>query len=338
MGEIPYRMRVVAGLIGVVLVGAVVAFVIQYSNGALAGGYKVKAVFDRAGQGLYDGNDVKVRGVAVGSVSSIGLSHTGQAIVTLHLNPGAKIPDTASASVQALSVFGPKYVDVAPGAHEDKGPFLRPGATITNTASATELFDVFQQASNLFNAVSPQDLSTVIQTFGNGLDGLGGKIGQTIDSSKVVADASRAEIPNVQALLSNVAQLTGVLAQRGSQLVTTAQNFNQILPDIASRPDQISSLLDQTSQVSNNLAVILEGHQAGLDNVLNGLSAATAGALFPHMAQLQPFVTGLSTFFRLLSGIVRLKTDRPDKLVGMVKGYLPGLCTLLTGVCAPGVP
>jgi ABC-type transporter Mla subunit MlaD len=155
----------------------------------------------------------------------------------------------------------------------------------------------------------------------------------------VISDASVAQIPNIQALLHNLAQMANVLSQRGGQFVAIAHDFNQILPDIASKPDQISSLLDQASQLSSNLAGVLEAHQPGLDNVVNGLSAAIANALYPHRAELQPFVASLDNFFRQLAGIVRLKTDRPDKLVGMVKGYMPtSLCTLLTGLCPPGTP
>src|SRR6266851_3528278 len=103
--EIPYRERFITGLIAIIVFLGLTTFVIQYSNGALAHGYKVQAVFTRAGQGLVTGNDVKIRGVTVGTVKSIKLASSGSnVVVTMFLKPGTKVADTATVTVDPLSV------------------------------------------------------------------------------------------------------------------------------------------------------------------------------------------------------------------------------------------
>src|SRR6266853_6746081 len=95
--DVPYRERIITGVIAMIIFLALTTFVIQYSNGALAHGYKVQAVFTRAGQGLATGNDVKIRGVTVGTVKSIRLASSGSNVmVTMFLKPGTKVADTAT--------------------------------------------------------------------------------------------------------------------------------------------------------------------------------------------------------------------------------------------------
>jgi len=68
-----YRIRVIAGIVAIVAALGVVLVILGVSDGKFSSGYKVDAVFTRAGQGMYPGNAVKVRGVNVGTVTSFHL-------------------------------------------------------------------------------------------------------------------------------------------------------------------------------------------------------------------------------------------------------------------------
>jgi hypothetical protein len=67
MDEVPYNYRVLTGIIALVGILGLVAIILAISNGKFSTGYTLRATFDRAGQGFYNGNDVKVRGVSVGT-------------------------------------------------------------------------------------------------------------------------------------------------------------------------------------------------------------------------------------------------------------------------------
>ncbi|HEY2333096.1 MAG TPA: MCE family protein [Acidimicrobiales bacterium] len=334
-GDVPYRIRVMTGLIAVVLIMGVVVVVVGASNGKFSTGYDVHAVFTRAGQGLYTGNEIKVRGVGVGSVSGFRLQPDDSVNVTLHIRHGVRLPTTVTASIEPLSVFGPTYVNLTPGANEKAGPYLAPGATIAHTVPPTALLDVLSRTSGLLNAIDTTDLSTVIDTLGAALAGTGAQIASTVDSAGVITAHATADLPKIQALLSQVATLSATLGPRGGEVASVATNLSQVLPSIADHPDQVTALLDQTSQLAADVSTLLEGHQPALDQIVNGLSAVVATA-YQGRANLPPLVLSLKSFFNFLGGIIRLPGESipGDRLSGNLEGYLPtDPCQLLFGIC-----
>jgi phospholipid/cholesterol/gamma-HCH transport system substrate-binding protein len=335
--EVPYRIRVLAGMTGIILILALVTASIRIGGGAFSGGYSIRAVFTRAGQGLYDGSDVKVRGVTVGSVKSIKLDTNGDVTLTLHLHSGVRVADTVSASIEPLSVFGPSYVDLAPGVHELAGPFVSPGYTITHTVPATDLFDVLDRTYGLFAAIDPNDLATVVQTVGDALDGMGPDLAQTIDGLKTIAVAARSDIPSLQTLVVQLGRLTTALAPHAADLPAIAASLNQVLPSIASQPDQVSALLDNVSQVASDLAGVLETHAPAVNQIVNGLGTVV-DTLYDRRTDVPPLVASLGQFFAFLAGIIHSPGEAVPygKLPGNIQGFIPDdPCVLFVGLC-PG--
>jgi ABC-type transporter Mla subunit MlaD len=161
-------------------------------------------------------------------------------------------------------------------------------------------------------------------------------LGQTIDSLGTVAANARTEIPNLEALLTQLAHLTAALGPTGNQIDSIATNLDQVLPTL-NQPDQVNALLDDVSQVASDLSEVLEGHQAGLNATLNGLSAVAA-ALSPRAPELPVLTQSLNSFFTLLSGIIHEpgETLPGGLLAGNIQGVLPtDPCSLFVGVC-PG--
>src|SRR5262249_14730143 len=131
-------------------------------------GVRLVARFGHAGQGLDTSLPVKVRGVTVGSVSSIRLNDDGRVTVTLRLDPGVRVPASASAAIEPASAFGPKFVDLAPGAGEAHGPYLADGARIARTSDPKGLADLLGDANATVRAIDPDDVATIVHTLAEG--------------------------------------------------------------------------------------------------------------------------------------------------------------------------
>jgi phospholipid/cholesterol/gamma-HCH transport system substrate-binding protein len=326
---------VLTGIIALVGILGLVAIILAISNGKFSTGYTLRATFDRAGQGFYNGNDVKVRGVSVGTVQSFHLDADDHVLVTLHIRQGIRIPTTATASIEPLSVFGPTYVDLEPGAGERSGPFLSPGAAIAHTQPSIGLLDVLNNTSGLLNSIDTQDLSTIIDTLGEGLDGTGAVIGQTLDSTSVIATHSVADLPQLQTLVSQLAELAQTFGPRGNQIAGIAANLNQVLPELTDHSDEVSALLDDTSSLASDVSQLLEGHQVAINEVVDGLGAAVNG-LYPDRAGLPPLVESLNEFFTFIGNILYTPGEAiPGNLIaGNIEGYVPSdACQLLAGAC-----
>lgn len=115
----------------------VASYFFYYAYSASAGahrlGYELRADFDRV-DGLSVGNDVKMSGVMVGSVSHIAINpSTYMAHVTLKIDPAIKLPTDSAAEIVSESLMGGKYVALVPGG-DDK--FLESEGKINYTQSA----------------------------------------------------------------------------------------------------------------------------------------------------------------------------------------------------------
>src|SRR3954452_7905976 len=118
----PRRKNMISGLISLVLVTALIFIGVSWSFGAYDSSYKLKASFDAAGEGLQKNSDIKIRGINIGKVDSVTLVN-GRAVVTMSINGGDKIPLSATATVRSKTLFGEKFIDIAPGLGEGNGPY-----------------------------------------------------------------------------------------------------------------------------------------------------------------------------------------------------------------------
>lgn len=87
--------------------------------------------------GLRVGNTVEIFGLEVGRVASMKLDQDDQtAVVEIKLRQGVKVYDDAIASIKTAGLIGDKYLQIDPGG---AGELLKPGNTITDTESPTDL-------------------------------------------------------------------------------------------------------------------------------------------------------------------------------------------------------
>jgi phospholipid/cholesterol/gamma-HCH transport system substrate-binding protein len=124
------------GALVLIVAGGFMAFAYEGSNLRPVEGYALKAKFSTvAGIGL--GSDVRIGGIKVGVVSGMTLDdNTYQAILTMQMKNGLKLPEDSSAAVVSDGLLGSKYIKIEPGA-EDK--MLSANDTITLTQSAVNL-------------------------------------------------------------------------------------------------------------------------------------------------------------------------------------------------------
>ena len=281
--------------------------------------YTLTAVFPRSGQSLDNFSTVKIRGVTVGQVASIKLRPDGRSEVRLHIEDGTRVPDTVAASAEPLSVFGPKFIKLDPGAHEGVGPYLRDGDRIVNASPPTEVTDVVTGAAHLLDALDPHDLATVIHTLAEATDGLGVELGRTVDNTAKVVGVLNARAGDIRQLLADLAGLTGALSAKGQAITAGARDLTPALTAVGSRPDQLGELLGQTSLLSSELADVVNGHAPAIHRIVDGLSSAV-GAIYGQLALVPDFLRANA---RLLGGLGErlLVYEIPDgHVIGVIRG------------------
>lgn len=306
---------ILTGLVTTVLFFGVVTASIQISNGALRAEYDVAGSFSAAGQGLLPGSDVKVRGVNIGEVKSIGL-RDGRARIVLSIRKGRKIPVDATATIRPKTLFGEKFVDIDVGARESAGPFLSDGDELENTVGGFELQKVLDEAFPVIAAIDPGELAVVLSTLAEGGRGLGENVNRQLENLARVLDVNARHDADTDQFLRDFADLSDTLADAADDIVAGARDLNEVLPDLNSRRDQLAVLLEQTARLSADLADVLEANRPFLEkNVV--LGGRTLETLADNRDHIQPLVGGLRMFFQTLAQAIRIPLEDGTRLAAV---------------------
>ncbi len=320
-----FRGSALVGAAAMVLVAAMALLGIRVSTGALDQDWEVTAVFDRVGQGLDGFSDVRVRGVAVGSVESVTLDDDGRPVVRMALDPDVRLPTTTTAAVVALSIFGPKYVDLDLGAGEGVGPWLGAGAVIEQTTGPTELQDMLTRVHEVLTSFDTADLTTVLAVSAQVADHLAPAAGPIIEASTTLVGVAAARTDEGTALLRDLARITAELDGAGSQLAAIGRDLHEVLPDVTARSDDLADSLDSLTRASGDVAALLEAHPDAVSDMADGL----LGTLLPPLAitsgnldTVPMLVDVLGAFFGTLGEVIFI--DGPAaQLLGAIEMVIP---------------
>jgi phospholipid/cholesterol/gamma-HCH transport system substrate-binding protein len=218
----------------VIAVAALVAAIALAALAMFGGGssYTVHAVFDNAGQ-LVPGNEVRVGGQPIGSITDITLDNDANAVVTMKIEKDlAPLHDGSTATIRATSLSGiaNRYISLKPGPNSAQK--IDDGGRIgTDDTSAPVDLDV------LFNTLDPktrEGLRNFIRGSGDWYDG---KAQQARESTKYFAP-----------WLSSSSDLTSELSLDQAVFTRFIKDGAATLTAIASRRDDLSALVSNTNQ------------------------------------------------------------------------------------------
>ncbi|GAA4080470.1 MULTISPECIES: MlaD family protein [Actinomadura] len=327
------RSRLMFGLVGAGVLAAAAVAVAAGSREDTSGSTYYTASFGRAGQGLDPGrSDVKIRGITVGTVDRLTLERDGRVTVRLRLDEGVRVPGTTSARIEPVSVFGPKDLALDLGRDEGRGPYLADGGRIARTEDPRELSETAWPAYRLTRAINPDEVTTILRTFGAGLSGEGPALRRTIDNGAKVIDAAHANRAVIRQLIGDLDGLSGEFADRGDTVIALSRDFNRVSPALSGRPDKVSQLLAQSSELAAKVGTSLEGHGANLGKVVDG-AGDTASVLASRRRYMPLMLDNLNGFFGLLSQVIRVPGPQ-GTMLGQVVDTLPlDLCQTFVDLC-----
>lgn len=243
------RRRITAG-VGVLLAGVLVAAVLLVGNGHL-GTKTVSAVFETA-TGIYPGDQVRVAGVPVGTITSIRAEGT-QIRIDMDMDDDVPVPEDARAIVVAENLVSARFVQLAP--MYTSGPTLPDGATIprSRTAVPVEWDEVKNQLNRLATDLGPH--GEVSST----------SVGRFIDSAADALDGNGAKLRETISELSGAA---AIFADSSGDLVGTVRNLQTFVSVLRDSSEQIVAFEDRLS----TLTTALDGSRSDLDAALTDLA------------------------------------------------------------------
>lgn len=315
-----------SGLIGTVLVLGLAVLGLKAALGAYADDYTLLATVDRAGFGLDEQSTVKVRGITVGGVDGIELLDDHTVLVTLKIRKEIRIPTSVQASVEPLSVFGPKFIDLDLGQGEGTGPYLEPGDRIENTVEPSEVVETMEKVADIIARIDEEELSGILTEFGRGFDGLGETFGHMLDNTSEIADRALANQELVDRLLADARIMAELFADRGDDFVNVLDDSAALLETISGSEDPLSELLVGTSRLSQEFSAVIRAGGDDLSAIIEVLDPVTS-TLYSQLDEVPGLLQFAEDIFVVLADDL-IKWDIGDGRLGAV-----GQLTLKLDTC-----
>ncbi len=204
-----------------------------------------KAVFSDV-TGVVKGDDVRVAGVKVGSVSGVKILNRTKALVDFDVQSTTKLTGATNATIRYRNLVGQRYISLSEG--QGSSSPLRPDGTIPleRTNPALDLTVLFNGFKPLFAALTPADVNKfayqIIQVF----QGEGGTL---------------------EGLLARTASVTNTLASRDQLIGDLIANLNTTLRTVGDRDQQLSDLIVQFRRFVGNLKDDRQAILGSLDSI-----------------------------------------------------------------------
>jgi phospholipid/cholesterol/gamma-HCH transport system substrate-binding protein len=267
------RHHIRTGFIGLVLVLLVISVGLQPQRiREMFTSARHQALFADAG-GLAPGNDVKVSGVKVGSVSDVSLQQ-GKALVTFMVDARVRLGGDTTAHIRTGTLLGQRVLTL-----ESRGdgrwpvsevlPLERTGSPYT----LTEAFDEFTaNTRDTDTAALRESLNTLSAT----IDRLAPQLSPTFDGLTRISAALNERNESLAGLLKSASRVTAILSQRSAQVNTLILNADELLGVLEQRRYAIVNLLANTSALSKQLSGLVADNEQELAPALEKLNAVSA--------------------------------------------------------------
>lgn len=249
----------------------------------------VSARFSTA-PGLYPGNQVRVLGLPVGTVTSVtpGPSYV---TVVMSLPAGTAVPAGARAYLMAPQVVNDRYVELDPG--YTGGPRLADGAVIPlgRTAVPISVDAIVDSLDQLARALGPNGtnahgaLSSFVAEAARALGPDGSALHSTLDSLGAALGSLTSKGPQLTELFDNLGSLSAVASRYTSTYQAFAGDLAAVSTELAGDDGDLAAALHQLQQALGALAEFVRENGSALGTSVSNLDTF-AGAVAARQQQL----------------------------------------------------
>ena len=266
---------------------------------------------------LYEGSDVRILGVPVGTVETV--TPTGTDVtVTMSYDAKYKVPADAQAVIVSPAIVGDRFVQLTPV--YTGGDVLADGAelSIQETAAPLELDEIYQSIDDLMVALGPEGanedgaLSNLLDVTARNFAGQGDQFNQTIE---------------------NLGKFTGTLENNKEELFGTAQEMQRFVGALAETDQTVRDFNDSLVGAADLLEEERDDLAAALKN-LGVAMQAVSGFVKENKDALSENIEGLKAVTKVLVKQRRALDEilgvAPTALSNLFHTYNPNTGTLDT--------
>ncbi|MCX5041658.1 MCE family protein [Aldersonia sp. NBC_00410] len=234
----------------------------------LGAGTKYTAEFTEAA-GLREGDEVRIAGVKVGTVSGIKLD--GDRVLVDFRTRNAWVGNQTTAAIEIKTVLGLKYLSLDPGGDDH----ARPGSTIplSRTTSPYDVIDAFSAAASTIGDIDTDQLANSMVVLSDAFADTPPDIRSSIDGVTRLSETLAKRDQELKKLFAATKQTTQVLADRNAEFEQLLARGGELLAELNTRQQSISILLDSTRRLSTELSAFVHDNEEQIRPTLANLRA-----------------------------------------------------------------
>ncbi len=321
MKSISERNPLAVGLVGLAIIAVIALLAFNASNlPIIGGGTTYNALFTEAA-GLLPGNEVRVAGVTVGTVTGVALD--GNRVKVSFRVKGVWVGDASTVGIQIKTVLGDKYLALDPlgAATQD------PGQTIpaSRTTSPFDVTAAFQQLGSTIGQLNTSQLARSLEAISSAFRNTPPYVHQALTGLSALSQVIASKDVQLAKLFAGTRQITQTLASEDSQFQALLGDGNLLLSELQQRQQAISSMLTGTEALATQLSGLVNDNQAQLTPTLRSLGQVTT-VLQQNQANLTKALALAGPYYRLLGNALGNGRWFDTYLCGLVpKAYTPAV-------------
>jgi virulence factor Mce-like protein len=243
---------------------------------------------------IYEGSDVRVLGVPVGTIDTVDPEGT-RVKVTMTYDDEVKIPSQAQAVIISPSIVGDRYVQLTPA--YTSGDVMADNTTLEvgQTAIPLELDEIYSGMDELTVALGPTGankngaLTDLLESTAKNFGGEGarfhqtiedfGRLSETFDDNKEELFGSAAELEKfistlaendgtVRAFNRSLSDVSTLLAGEREELAASLSNLGVALEQVGGFVEENRNSLGRNIKGLNRVAKVLVKQRGALDEIL----------------------------------------------------------------------
>ena len=261
------RNRTVVGIVGTLIVAAVVVAAFSYDRlPVVRGTSDHSAYFSEAG-GIKPGSDVRVSGLGVGRVSEVRLEGT-KVRVDFTVDTDVELGDRTEDAIKTETVLGTKMLEITP-----RGDGVLSGTIpLERTTSPYDLPTALGDLTTTISGLDTTQLSSALSTLAETFQNTPADLKLALEGVAQFSDTLNNRDTQLRHLLADANKVTGVLAKRSDQIAALVVNANALLAELLSQQQSVDAFMVNLTAASQQLSGLVADNRAQLTPALDKLN------------------------------------------------------------------
>ncbi|MGZ4475034.1 MAG: MCE family protein [Nocardioides sp.] len=273
--SVPFRERnpVIIGAVSLAVIATLILAAFRAQDLPLIGGGDTYyAAFSESG-GLKANDEVRIAGVRVGKVESVGLE--GDHVkVTFRVDSGAEFGTETHAAIKVKTLLGAMYLALEPAGSGQ----LTKGSEIPvdRTSSPYDVVDAFSGLAQTSAQIDTDQLAKSLTTLADLTRNTPEEFKGALDGVSRLSTTIASRDDQINSLLKNLKKVSGVLDARDQDIVGLMKDSDVLFRALVARREAIHNLLVSTSTLSKELTALVTQSRADLKPALSHLENVVA--------------------------------------------------------------